>query len=100
MGVKTVEALVAARLNAVLAKPMDEIRLLPDFITDEAAFEGGVVKLTTYHETLDGDVHRLIVQATRPAWRGLINKVIAEGYEVSGAGSPRKLKPEELYAYT
>jgi hypothetical protein len=94
------ESLVEAQLNAVIAKSMDEIRLLPDFTTDETAFEGRVVKVTTYHETLDGDVHRLIVQATRPAWRGLMNEVVAEGYEVSGSGGPRRLKPEELYSYT
>ena len=94
------ETLVEARLNTVIAKPVDEIRMLPDFTTDETAFEGRIVKLTTYHEILEGDVHRVIVQATRPAWRGLIQEVIAEGYEVSGAGSPRRLKPEELYTYT
>ena len=94
------ETLVEARLNAVIAKPMDEIRMLPDFTTEETALEGGVVKLTTYHEVLEDNTHRLIVQATRPAWGGLINEVIAEGYEVSAAGSPRRLKPEELYVYT
>jgi hypothetical protein len=95
-----VEELVAARLNAVLTKSIDEVRRLPDCAEEEVALNGRKIKLTTYHETLESDRHRLIVQAIRPRWGGLINAVIARGYELSGTGNSRKLAAEELYDYT
>ena len=94
------EELIEARLNAALAKSIDEIRRLPVCAEEEVALDGKKIKLTTYHETLEGDKHRLIVQAIRPRWGGLINAAIAEGYELSDTGSPRKLRVEELYDYT
>jgi hypothetical protein len=95
-----VQELIEARLNAALAKSMEEIRMLPNCIEEEVALEGKKVKVTTYHETLEGDKHHLIVQAIRPRWGGLINAAIAKGYELSGTANPRQLSVEELYDYT
>ena len=94
------EELVDARLNALLAKSIDEVRKLPNCTEEEVALDGKKIKLTTYHETLEGDKHRLIVQAIRPRWGGLINAAVARGYELSGTGNPCKLAAEELYDYT
>ncbi len=94
------EELVDARLNAVLAKSIEEIRTLPDCAEEEVLQDKKKIKLTTYHETLEGDKHRLIVQAIRPRWGGLINAAIARGYELSHTGNRRKLAAEELYSYT
>ena len=83
-----------------MARHTPELVAGMDRNTQEVALDGKKIKLTTYHETLEGDKHRLIVQAIRPRWGGLINAAIAKGYELSDTGSPRKLRVEELYDYT
>ena len=94
------EELVDARLRLLLAKAIEGIRILPECVQEEIMLDGTPCKLTTYHETLEGDEHRLIVQAIRPRWGGLINAAIAKGHIVSAAGVRRELTVEELYDYT
>jgi hypothetical protein len=94
------EELIEQRLNAILAEPLDKLRSLPECVEEELILDGKKIKVTTYHETLEGGKHRLIIQAIRQRWGGITAKVIATGYELSDAGNPRKLRAEELYDYT
>lgn len=93
------EELIEQRLNAMLTEPLDRVRSLPECVEEEVTFEGKKIKVTTYHESLEGGKHRVIVQAIRERWGGITAKVIASGYELSDKGRPRKLSAEELYEY-
>jgi hypothetical protein len=94
------EEFVEQRLDAMLAEPLDRLRSLPEYVEEEVVLDEKKTKVTTYHETLEGGKHRLIIQAIRERWGGIAAKVIAGGYEFSDAGSPRKLRADELYDYT
>jgi hypothetical protein len=94
------EELIEQRLNAMLAEPLDRLRSLPGCVEEEVVLDEKKTKVTTYHETLEGGKHRLIIQAIRERWGGIAAKVIAGGYEFSDAASPRKLRADELYDYT
>jgi len=95
-----VEELVEQRLNAFTSMPMERLRLLPEFAREEVVLEGRNVVIATYHESLANDIHRVIVQASQERWGGIVAGVAVSGYEFSDAGSPRKLRDEELYDYT
>jgi hypothetical protein len=94
------EALVQQRLKALLACPLEALLGLPECVEEELMLDGQKVKLTTFHETLEGSKHRLIVQAVRRRWGGITAKVIAGGYELSETALPRELLASELYDFT
>ena len=94
------EEFIEQRLNAMLAEPLDRLCSLPGCLEEEVVLDEKKTKVTTYHETLEGGKHRFIIQVIRERWGGIAAKVIAGGYELSDAGSPRKLRADELYDYT
>jgi hypothetical protein len=94
------EELVEQRLNALLAEPVEKLRLLPEFSQQEVVLDGKKIALATYREILENGSHRIVVQARRERWGGIVAGVVVGGYELSDTGSPRKLRANELYDFT
>lgn len=94
------EELVEQRLNALLAESVEKLRLLPEFSQQEVMLDGKKIALATYHEILKNGNHRIVVQASRERWGGIVAGVAVGGYEFSDTAGPRKLRADELYDYT
>jgi len=94
------EDIVEQKLSALLTEPVEKLRLLPEFSQQEVVVDGKKIALATYHEILKNGSHRIVVQASRERWGGIVAGVAVGGYELSDTDDPRKLRADELYDYT
>lgn len=95
-----IETLVNDRLAEVRDKSAAELRLLPTSSTEVVQLDSKDIKLTVYHNSMENDTHRVVVQGVCERWGGMTAKVVAKGFEFASDGTKRTLEPEELYDFT
>jgi hypothetical protein len=99
MDASTLANLVEQRLGDLRNKSIADLLVLPECTEDAVKIDGKDVKLSTFHEIVDGK-HRVVLQAIRERWGGMMAKVIARGFEIEGDKQLRALTAEELYNFT
>ncbi len=96
----SIEILVDDRLGELRDRSAAELRLLPPSSTDVVHLDGKDIKLTVYHDNLENDFHRIVVQGVRERWGGITAKVVAQGFVITTDGVKRTLEAAELYDFT
>lgn len=91
------EDAIAKRISELRELTQEELWQLPQ--TTELTLANERIKLTTYHDILEGGVHRFVVQGIRERWLGIMAMVRASGFEVKDDGNQRLLSPEDLYDF-
>src|SRR5688572_4041882 len=88
---------IAGRIAALKELPIDAIQRLPDNVSEEVSVQGATVTITTWHDLLTPDQHRVVVQAHRPAL--LMGRMYADGFALTATGI-RALTFDELAPFT
>lgn len=77
--------------------PSDLVRL-PEFQTEEIILGTKIIKLTVWHDVLETEEHRFVVQAVDDS--GAVGYVTADGFAQRSNGIKRPLTSEELTEFT
>jgi len=99
MNFSTVETFVEQHLAGLRSKPVADLLSLPEYGEEIVKIKGKDAYLCTYHDALESERHRFVVQGVQ-RWRWVSNKVVAQGFEISSDYSFRTLTQEELYDFT
>ena len=92
-------SLIEQRLALLISLDPAAIRSISDS-SDDVVFDGLPAKLHVYHERIEGNHHRVIVQAFRPSASGISALVIPHGFLLGGGDHIRDLRDNETYDYT
>ncbi len=100
MKMESIEILVEQRLACLRSKSVAELTMFPTCEKETVQINGKDVTIFTMHEMSKTGVDRFIVQAIRPRWGGITEKVVAQGFEMLDGQTVRMLTREDLYDYT
>jgi len=97
---------IAAEMHSAVDSRFDElskldvaaIQALPA-LREQKISADGKSKLWEYHDVLDSGEHKVVLQAIRPIWFGLINSVFAVGFVLQADGQKRPLTDKERWEF-
>jgi len=86
--------LVRARLDVLSTKSFDELATLPCQSSEEIVQQGSKFTLSIWHDVLDSQDHRIVVQVYKPG-RLSIGRMYADGFVVNRNNEKRSLTQQE-----
>jgi hypothetical protein len=94
-------------MNVVVSKEIERLRslnlsdliALPSINEGEAVIDGTVIPFIIWHDLLPTGDHRIVVQANRKKWLGIVTYLTADGFAVTTSGSLRGLADDELDSF-
>ena len=78
---------------------LSDLTVLPPIKECEVVIDGTVIPFIIWHDQLPNGDHRIVVQANRKKWLGIVTYFIANGFAVTTSDSLRSLTDEELCSF-
>ena len=91
-------ALVASKREWLEGLAPSDLLRLPGFQTEEIVLGTKIIKLTVWHDVLETEEHRFVVQAVDDS--GALGYATADGFAQCSKGIKRPLTSEELMDFT
>ena len=85
---------IKEKLDSLLALSVEDIAGLLENSSEEITLDGNKIILTIWHERLDSEEHRVVVQAYKPGILG-VGRMYADGFVIDGQNKQRSLSLEE-----